>query len=131
MLIPSANDAANVLAEHTSGSIPAFADLMNKKATEIGLTASHFTNPSGVHNENLYTTAHDLALLAKYASENKKLMEIVKTKKYTVPRTEKHPEEDRTFNNSNLLIQGTDTNHFYKYATRNENRLYIPSSATV
>lgn len=46
MLIPSANDAANVLAEHVSGSIPAFAELMNQKATEIGATNSHFTNPS-------------------------------------------------------------------------------------
>ncbi len=46
MLIPSGNDAANVLAEHVSGSIPAFAELMNKKAEKIGLKNSHFTNPS-------------------------------------------------------------------------------------
>ena len=65
MLIPSGNDAANVLAEHVAGSIPNFADLMNKKAIEIGATNSHFTNPSGIHDKNLYTTAHDLSLIAK------------------------------------------------------------------
>ena len=46
MLIPSANDAANILAEHVAGSVPAFAELMNKKAEEIGLKSSHFSNPS-------------------------------------------------------------------------------------
>lgn len=117
MLIPSANDVANLLAEHTAGSIPAFAELMNKKATEIGATNSHFTNPSGVHDPNLYTTAYDLALIARYASNNEKLMEIVKTAKYTIPRTDIHPEEDRTFTNSNLLLDPADQTYYYKYAT--------------
>lgn len=117
LLIPSANDVANLLAEHTAGSIPAFADLMNKKAAEIGLKDSHFTNPSGLHDKNLYTTAYDLALLANYASNNEKLMNIVKTKNYTIPRTDIHPMEDRTFTNSNLLIQNNDPNYYYKYAT--------------
>ena len=104
LLIPSSNDVANLLAEHTSGSIPAFADIMNKKAKEIGLKGSHFTNPSGVHDDELYTTAYDLALLARYAMNNEKFMEIVKTPSYTIPSTETHLEEDRTYHNSNLLL---------------------------
>lgn len=117
MLIPSANDAANVLAEHTSGSISAFAELMNKKAKEIGLTSSNFTNPSGIHDENLYTTARDLSLLAKYAMNNKKFMEIVGTKNYTLPATSIHIAEDRTFYTSNLLLDPGNPDYYYKYAT--------------
>lgn len=117
LLIPSANDVANLLAEHTSGSIPAFAELMNKKAQSLGLTGSHFTNPSGVHDKDLYTTAHDLAILTKYAMNNKKFMDIVKTSSYTIPSTNLHPEEDRSFTNSNLLLVKSQSDYFYEYAT--------------
>ena len=65
MLVHSANDAANVLAFHVSGSIENFANLMNNKVSELGLTNTHFTNPSGMHDENHYTTAHDLAIIMK------------------------------------------------------------------
>lgn len=116
-MIPSANDVANLLAEHTSGSISAFAELMNKKATTLGMTNTHFTNPSGVHDKELYTTAYDLAILSRYVMNNKKFMEIVGTPKYTIPRTNLHPEEDRTFYNSNLLLVNTENNYYYPYAT--------------
>ena len=117
LLIPSANDVANLLAEHTSGSIPAFAELMNKKAESLGLTGSHFTNPSGVHDKDLYTTAHDLAILTRYAMDNKKFMDIVKTPTFTIPSTNLHPDEDRSFTNSNLLLIKSDSNYYYDYAT--------------
>lgn len=116
MLIPSGNDAANVLAEHVSGSISSFSELMNKKAEAIGLKNSHFTNPSGIHDENLYTTAYDLCLLSQYAMNNEKFREIVKTPKYTLPSTSIHPEEDRIFYNSNLLLDPKQTDYYYKYA---------------
>lgn len=117
LLIPSSNDIANLLAEHTAGSIPAFAELMNKKASEIGLKGSHFSNPSGVHDTELYTTAYDLALLAKYAMNNEKFAEIVRTPSYTIPGTKTHPEEDRTYHNSNLLLSHNEPDYFYEYAT--------------
>ena len=63
MMVHSANDAANVLAFHVSGSISDFANLMNQKVADLGLTNTHFTNPSGMHVKNHYTTAHDLAIL--------------------------------------------------------------------
>ncbi len=117
MLIPSANDAANILAEHVAGSIPAFAELMNKKATALGLTGSHFTNPSGVHDKNLYTTAYDLSVIARYAMSNEKFREIVKTPVYTIPATATHLAEDRTYHNSNLLLQSSEPDYYYKYTT--------------
>ena len=60
LLIPSANDAGYALAIHISGSVDNFAELMNKKAAEIGCTSSHFTNPSGIHNAEHYSTARDM-----------------------------------------------------------------------
>ena len=70
MMVHSANDAANVLAYHLDGSISAFAERMNAKLSALGLKDSHFTNPSGQHDENHYSTAHDIALLLQYCMKN-------------------------------------------------------------
>ena len=70
MLVYSANDAAYNVALHVAGSIPAFADLMNAKAAEIGMTNSHFVNPHGMDDDGHYSCAIDLARLSKYALEN-------------------------------------------------------------
>ncbi len=117
MLIPSANDVANVLAEHVSGSISEFSKVMNEKAKKIGLTNSNFTNPSGVQDENLYTTAYDLSLLARYAMNNDTFREIVSTEEYTLPATSIYPNDDRTFETSNLLLDKENDKYYYEYAT--------------
>ncbi len=117
MLLPSANDAANALAEHISGSISGFADLMNEKAIEIGCSNSHFTNPSGIHDENLYSTAHDLSLIARYAMNIKTFRNIVSTHSYTLPSTEAYPKFDRTLTISNSLINANHKSYYYEYAT--------------
>ena len=70
LMLASANECANALAEHCSGSIEAFADVMNQKAAELGCTGSNFANPSGLNNENHYVTARDMALITKAAIEN-------------------------------------------------------------
>ena len=116
MLLPSGNDAANALAEHVSGSINSFSELMNEKAVKLGLTNSHFTNPSGMEDENLYTTAYDLSIIARYAMDIEKFREIVQTTSYTLPSTAIYPESDRTFRNSNLLLDSNNTNYYYEYA---------------
>ena len=117
MLIRSANDAANVLAIHVSGSITEFSELMNKKAKAIGCTDSHFTNPSGIHDEELYTSARDLALIADYAMNNETFRKIVMTPTYTLPATAICPNSDRTFVISNSLVNPNDKNYYYEYAT--------------
>lgn len=117
LLIPSANDAANVLAEHTSGSISEFAKLMNEKAAEIGLKDSNFTNPSGIHDENLYTTAFDLSLLARYAMKIPKFRQIVQKTSVELPATSIYPHTDRIFQNSNLLLIKEATSYYYEYTT--------------
>ncbi|MGE8204381.1 D-alanyl-D-alanine carboxypeptidase family protein [Heyndrickxia sp. NPDC080065] len=83
LMLRSGNDAANAIAEHVGGSIEGFVFLMNQKAKEIGMVNSHFANPSGLDNsENHFSTAYDMALLTRYAMQNKIYREISGTKSY-------------------------------------------------
>ncbi len=113
LLIHSANDAANVLAFHYSGSIENFAKKMNEKIKELNLENTHFTNPSGMHDDNHYTTAYDMALLMKYCIQNDTFKEITNTVSCTIPATNKSLE--RIFTNSNLLINPAYSNYYLPY----------------
>lgn len=121
LMVTSANESAIVLAEHVSGSEEAFCWLMNDKAKELGCQDTHFVNPNGIHNEDHYSTAYDLALIAKYAMQNDTFRKIVKTTSYTLPATNAYPAEDRTFTNTNSLIiydnRNRADNYYYEYAT--------------
>ena len=121
LLIPSANDAANVLAEHIAGSISSFTTMMNTKALELGCTGTNFVNTNGIHNTNHYSTAYDLALMGKYAMQNETFRKIVSTTKYTLPATNKYPEATRFFKQTNALIVPDDRdrvdNYYYPYTT--------------
>lgn len=112
-LIHSANEAGYILAEHISGSISNFADLMNQKALAIGCTDTHFTNPSGIQDENHYSTAHDMALIAQYCMKNETFRQIVCKTSYTLEPTDKTPEE-RYFVTTNDLIK-TSSEYYYPY----------------
>ncbi len=113
LMVGSSNDAAIVLAEHVSGSQEDFSVLMNKKAQEIGCTDSNFVNPNGVHDENHYSTAHDLALIAKYAMQNDEFRKLVSTTSYKLPATAKYEREDRLFTTTNslLIVNNNDEVH--------------------
>lgn len=121
LLIHSANEAANILAEHIAGSVNSFSTMMNTKATEIGCLNTHFVNPNGVHNEKHYSTAYDLALIGRYAMQNETFRKIVTTTFYTLPATNKYATNDRVFGITNELIKKDDSdkvdNYYYKYAT--------------
>lgn len=88
LMLVSGNDAATAIAENVSGSVEKFAQLMNKKAAEIGAYNTSFTNPHGLSDENHYTTAHDLAKITAYAMQNPTFCEIVATKKKTLAANE-------------------------------------------
>ena len=121
LLIPSANDAAVVLAEHIAGSVSAFATMMNAKAVELGCTNTNFVNPNGIHDENHYSTAYDLALMGKYAMTFSTFRDIVCKTSYALPATNKYDKTDRLFNTTNDLIKknysSSPTNYYYEYAT--------------
>jgi serine-type D-Ala-D-Ala carboxypeptidase (penicillin-binding protein 5/6) len=116
LMLESANDAAVAIAEHISGSVDEFAKLMNSKAKELGATNTNFVNPNGLHNDNHYTTARDLAMIAKYAMTLDKFRSVVKEVKYTIPKTNKQ-EERNYITNSNKLIWKTYDKFRYEYAT--------------
>ncbi len=84
LMLVSGNDAAVALAEHVGGDIQGFADLMNNKANELGLTNTHYESPHGLDSDGHYTTAYELAKLADYALKNETFSKIVGTKNYTV-----------------------------------------------
>lgn len=118
LLIPSANDAANVLAEHIAGSVSSFASMMNAKALELGCKNTNFVNPNGVHATKHYSTAYDLALMGRYAMQNETFRKIVSITDYTLPATNKYPEANRSFKSTNLLIRSdiSDSTHNYYYS---------------
>lgn len=121
LMVGSSNDAAIVLAEHVSGSVEEFSKLMNEKAKELGCTSTNFVNPNGAHDENHYSTAHDLALIAKYAMQNETFRTLVSTTTYKLPATDKYEKNDRLFTTTNALLipnnSQTADNYYYKYAT--------------
>lgn len=76
LLLPSANEVANGLAEHVAGNIPAFAEKMNERAASLGAVNTHFSNANGLHDDNHYTCAYDLALIMQACIQNPAFMEI-------------------------------------------------------
>ena len=115
LMLNSANEAANVIAEHISGSVDEFAILMTEKAKELGCNNTNFKNANGMHNEDHYTTAEDLAKITKYCMKNETFKKIVSTQKYYLPSTNKYSNSDRLMTNTNILIQ-PNSKYYYKYA---------------
>ncbi len=84
LLVSSDNDCAVILAEHIAGSVDAFADMMNKRAKELGATHTHFANANGLHNEDHYTTAYDLYLIFREAMKHDRFISTISQKDYTL-----------------------------------------------
>ena len=101
-LLPSGNDACNILAEAVAGTSAEFVARMNAKAQELGMEDTHFANPHGLHDPEHYTTAYDIYLMASAAMENETFRTIVRSPAYTLPATNLQPE--RTIYSSNGLL---------------------------
>lgn len=115
MLVPSANDSANALAEHVGGSIDSFSTMMNSRARELGCIGSNFTNPSGLHQENHYTTAKDIYLIAKQAVSNSFIKKVIGTTNYTLPSTNKYTGTKRMFTTTNYMKRKSLTKYYCDY----------------
>ena len=134
MLIASANDSAFALAEYVANngnnynldssndskiafqnSIQKFSDLMNNKAKEIGCINTNFVNPNGIHNENHYSTAYDLALIGKYAYNNSIIRNIVTKTSGSLDNTNIYNGEQRRYSLTNLLLKKNSLG-YYQYA---------------
>lgn len=104
-ILPSGADAAMGLALKVAGSEEAFVSLMNEKVKELGLSNTHFTNVSGLHNEENYSTAYDMAVILAAAMENETCYKVLSTYKHTTRVTEQHPQ--------GISLSSTLFNHMY------------------
>lgn len=107
IMLASANEAALGVAEHVSGSSSAFVALMNTKARELGCKDTNFMNPNGLHDDDHYTTAYDMALITRAAMTNNTFRQITKTKRYIIEPTNKN-KNTRYLNNHHEMIYGDD-----------------------
>ena len=116
-LVPSANEACNVLAHAVSDSIDAFVEQMNLRAAELGMTGTHYANTHGLHDDNHYTTARDFSLIALEASRHDLFMKLCSTPNITIPATNLSGE--RALKNSNALLCADSiygSQYLYEYA---------------
>jgi D-alanyl-D-alanine carboxypeptidase (penicillin-binding protein 5/6) len=100
LMLPSGNDAAIELAKAIDGSVPAFVARMNAKAAELGLADTHFVNPHGLDARGHYSTAYDLAMLARYGMKNPTFVGLVGTQDWTLS-----PPSDYALHNGNSLLE--------------------------
>ena len=116
-LLPSANEACNVMAGAVSGDVASFVELMNQRAAELGMTGTHFANTHGYHDDSHYTSAYDIYLMCRQAMKNETFRTIVSSLNYTMPATNMHPEE-RIVRSTNALISNFRVaGYLYQYAT--------------
>ena len=105
LMLGSANEVAYALAEHVAGSLDNFVDMMNERAAALGCNNTHFINANGLPNEEHYTSAYDLALIARECYRNEAFANISGTRTYTIPATNIQSEE-RIMDNHHLMVQG-------------------------
>ena len=115
LLISSYSDVANALAEHVAGSTEEFVKMMNEKAKEIGCTNSNFVNCHGEHDANHYSTAHDMALIGKYAAQFDEIIKVANQTTYVLGTTNKYTAGNRTYYTANSMLMSSSSN-YYRYA---------------
>ena len=106
MMLASANEVCNQVAIYTAGSVEAFADMMNARAKEIGCTGSHFVTPNGIHDDDHYVTAHDMALISREAMKNETFRKVTRTPNYTIKSTNKRKEKIE-LSTKHMILQKT------------------------
>ena len=107
IMVGSANEVSNAIAEHVAGSIDGFADMMNAKVKSLGLNDTHFTNPNGLHNEDHYTSAYDLAIIAREFFKNDELRIIGNTPNHHFEATSTQPDDFYVRNKHQLINKDT------------------------
>lgn len=111
MLIVSANEVSWGIADHVSGSLDAFCKLMNDKAKELGCEDTNFVNANGLHDDNHYTTAYDMALITREALNHPEFVEATSTTYYVIPPTNKNSDERILWQDNKLIME--DSEYYY------------------
>lgn len=104
LMLSSANETATALAEHIAGSSEAFAKLMNERAKQAGATDTHFANPNGLHDDNHYVTAYDMAMIMKAAVQYPVFLDVIHTTEYTIPANNKRTEPFQSYQRHKMLF---------------------------
>ncbi len=117
IMVASANEACNIVAEHIAGSVEAFVEMMNQKAQALGCENTHFTNTHGLHDDNHYTTAYDMYLFTKAALELPEFVEICNTAAKSIPPTNK-TDKERVLYSTNYLISNHREAKYIYYPAR-------------
>lgn len=110
LILKSANEVANGLAEQVSGSVSAFSGLMNSRARELGCTNTNFVNPNGLNNSSHYTTPHDMALIARAAFQNDTVRKVTSTLTYQIPATKNA--SARTITMGHKMLNSGDSRYY-------------------
>ncbi|MGN0351483.1 MAG: D-alanyl-D-alanine carboxypeptidase family protein [Roseburia sp.] len=131
IMLESANECAWAVAEHVAGDVPTFVDMMNEKAKELGCTNTHFNNPNGLPDEEHWTCAKDMAIIARAAYENETFRIITGTARYTIPVTNKHAEPTYLQNHNEMLYPRKTTEYVYEYCTGGKTGYTIASGSTL
>lgn len=120
LLVGSANEVAYAIAEHIAGegNIEGFAELMNEKAASLGCRNSHFVTPNGIHDDDHYTSAYDMALIAQAFYANELLTKMASTTSYHIPQTDTQPREDMTVYAKSKLHKGKEYEYEYLTGTK-------------
>lgn len=117
MMVCSANEAANILAEHMGGNIDSFATMMNTRAKELGAKSTNFVNANGLHDDKHHTTVYDMAMITRHGMLNiPEFKKAAALTKFSLPNTSIYNKGDRTFINTNKLII-PNSSYYYQYAT--------------
>ena len=117
IMLASANEVSWGVGEHVAGTLSDFADMMNARAKELGCLNTHFVNANGLHHDDHYTTAHDMALIARAAMQYETFRKITATKRYTIPPTNKHNVDNIFLNHHQMLMGNNYPQYKYEYCT--------------
>ena len=117
IMLASANEVSWGVGEHVAGTLSDFADMMNERAKELGCLNTHFVNANGLHHDDHYTTAHDMALIAREAMQYETFRKITATKRYIIPPTNKHDVDNIFLNHHQMLMGNNYPQYKYEYCT--------------
>lgn len=131
VMLESANECAWAVAEHVAGDVPTFIDMMNEKAEELGCTNTHFNNPNGLPDEEHWTCAKDMALIARAAYENETFRIITGTARYTIPVTNKHSEPTYLQNHNEMLYPRKTNEYVYENCTGGKTGYTVVAGSTL
>ena len=128
IMVSSANEVANAIAEHISGDMETFSQLMNRRARALGATNTTFTNSSGIHDPGMRTTAYDMAIIMREAMRYPKFIELISTVRHDIPPTEFQPLTRELLNSNRFLRSGQ---HFNESVVGGKTGFTIPAQHTL